>query len=141
MNTEHPSRGGRDDDSGQRFDAAMRALHARALEQVSPDTRMRLRSIRNEAGAAAPRRGGMFAWALASGGVAAFALALGLQFAAGPGEPAGAPALAAVSAATDEAARAPAGVSYDPDTAVAALDENPDLYLWLASNSDALPNH
>ena len=29
--------------------------------------------------------------------------------------------------------------AYDADTALATLDENPDLYLWLASNDDAMP--
>lgn len=155
MNTEHPTdtdrpradlprsdlpRADQHDDPEQRFDAAMRALHARAVEQVSPDTRMRLRRIRNESDARAQRRGGMFGWALASGGVAAFALALGLQFVGSQGHSASAPGLTAVPApAVGSVAHSPVEVSYDPDTAVAALDENPDLYLWLASNSDALP--
>ena len=30
--------------------------------------------------------------------------------------------------------------AVDADTAIAALDENPDLYLWLASNDDAVPS-
>lgn len=119
-------------DDDQRFDQAMRALHARAVEQVTPQTRARLRAIRNEAAAAPVRRAGVLGWALASGGVAAFALVLGLQFVGGNG---GAPA-----APETVASVAPADAGYDPDTAVAALDENPDLYLWLASNGDALPN-
>ncbi len=127
-----------------RFDAALRDLHAQALERVSPQVRQRLRTIRSEA-AAQPRRGrgGLLGWALASSGVAAVALALGLQF-VGAGAPAPGPApapLAVAIAPASEAAAAPVTVEtgYDPDTAVAALDENPDLYLWLASNSDALP--
>ncbi|MGH8080112.1 MAG: hypothetical protein ACREP7_06015, partial [Lysobacter sp.] len=78
-------------------------------------------------------------WTLASSGVAAVALALGLQFVGGqppgatPTMPTAVPAMASV------AAPVAADSSYDPDTAVAALDENPDLYLWLASNTDALP--
>lgn len=122
-------------DRDQRFDQAMRALHARAVEQVTPQTRARLRTIRSEAAAAPVRRSGVLGWALASGGVAAFALVLGLQFVGGNG---GAPAVPESAPAMASAAAADA--AYDPDTAVAALDENPDLYLWLASNGDALPN-
>ncbi|WP_057918936.1 hypothetical protein [Lysobacter antibioticus] len=129
-------------DRDQRFDQAMRALHARAVDQVTPQTRARLRTIRNEAAAAPVRRSGVLGWALASGGVAAFALALGLQFVGGnggaPAVPESAPAVASAAAAVASAAAVDA--VYDPDTAVAALDENPDLYLWLASNGDALPN-
>ncbi|WP_394540430.1 hypothetical protein PRJ39_07340 [Lysobacter enzymogenes] len=124
-----------------RFDAALRDLHAQALERVSPQVRQRLRTIRSEA-AAQPRRGhgGLLGWTLASSGVAAVALALGLQFVGG-GAPL--PAAAPAQVAQQPSAAAPVAVaadaSYDPDTAVAALDENPDLYLWLASNTDALP--
>lgn len=119
----------------RRFDQAMRTLHAHAVEQVSPQTRARLRSIRSDAAAAPVRRSGVLGWALASGGVAAFALVLGLQFVGGNGGTPVAPgSVPAVASA------APAEAVYDPDTAVAALDENPDLYLWLASNGDALPN-
>lgn len=125
-----------------RFDAAMRGLHAQALERVSPQVRQRLRTIRSEA-AAQPRRGrgGLLGWALASSGVAAMALAVGLQFVGG-GAPApdAAPAPADVAIAPAPAAPALVEAGYDPDTAVATLDENPDLYLWLASNSDALPS-
>jgi len=129
-----------------RFDAALRDLHAQALERVSPQVRQRLRTIRSEAAAQPQRgRGGLLGWALASSGMAAVALAVGLQF-VGAGAPAPAPgpasaplAVAVVPAVTASAAPAVVETGYDPDTAVAALDENPDLYLWLASNSDALP--
>lgn len=138
-----PSSSRQHDDPEQRFDAAMRAMYAQAVEQVSPDTRMRLRTIRNDSSARAHRRGGVFGWALASGGVAAFALALGLQFVGSSGNPGATPGVTAVPAlaGTANLAHPVVDVSYDPDTAVAALDENPDLYLWLASNTDVLPHH
>lgn len=125
-----------------RFDAAARDLHALALERVSPQVRQRLRTIRSEA-AARPRRGrgGLLGWTLASSGVAAVALALGLQFVGGGAPPPAVPAaepLAQQPAAVVPAAAA-VDTGYDPDTAMATLDENPDLYLWLASNADALP--
>ncbi|MEH6421115.1 hypothetical protein [Pseudomonas sp. CGJS7] len=144
MNPEHDSqhRASPPSDPDARFDAAMRGLHAQALERVSPATRARLRTLRSEA-AVQPRhgRGGLLGWALAGSGAFAgiAALALGLQMGGNPG-PASAPVAAVSSAPAIAVAAAPlADATYDPDTAVAALDENPDLYLWLASNSDALP--
>jgi hypothetical protein len=114
-----------------RFDQAMRALHAQALEQVSPATRARLRVARHATarttGARESRRG--FGWVLASGSAAVFALVIGLQLR--PQQPPVAPATAVATTAA-----APA--SLDVDTAFATLDENPDLYLWLASNGDAV---
>lgn len=126
------------DDADARFDAAMRGLHAQALDRVGPQVRQRLRTIRSEA-VAQPRRGrgGLLGWAAAGSGLAAVALVLGLQLGGGAAPPGGAPAPAELALQPQSAPAAEAG--YDPDTAVAALDENPDLYLWLASNSDALP--
>ncbi|MFD1297881.1 hypothetical protein ACFQ4Q_14725, partial [Lysobacter gummosus] len=68
-------------DADARFDAAMRDLHAQAVERVSPQIRARLRTIRSEAAAQPHRRGGLLGWTLARSGVAALAHALGLQFA------------------------------------------------------------
>lgn len=120
MNPNHPQ----GDD--ERFDQAMRELHAQAVAQVSSPTRARLRAARHGATAARESRRG-YGWILASGCAAVFALAIALQLQPRPASKPDAPPLAEVSA------------PYDADTAVAALDENPDLYLWLASNDDALP--
>lgn len=113
----------------ERFDQAMRGLHAQALSQVSSATRARLRVARHAAatpaGARAPRRG--FGWVLASGCAAVFALVIGLQLRPVPAPDAPPAAIATTASA------------YDADTAVAVLDENPDLYLWLAYNDDAVP--
>ncbi|MDI9238968.1 hypothetical protein QLQ15_08570 [Lysobacter sp. LF1] len=113
----------------ERFDQAMRALHTQAVSQVSSATRARLRVARHAAatpaGERAPRRG--FGWVLASGFAAVFALAIGLQL-----RPTITPDAAPAAVAT-------APNAYDADTAVAMLDESPDLYLWLASNDDAMP--
>ncbi|MGO1071338.1 hypothetical protein [Lysobacter sp. CA199] len=132
-------------DPDARFDAAVRDLHARAVDSVSPQIRARLRTIRSEAAAQPQRgRGGLLGWALAGSGafagIAALALVVNLQLGANPG-PASAQSATAVPAviAATAGATSPDAV-YDPDTAVASLDENPDLYLWLASNSDALPS-
>lgn len=110
----------------ERFDQAMRELHAQAVTNVSSATRARLRAARRGLPAASDSRRG-HGWIVASGCAAVFALAIALQL---QPRPASQPAIPAV-------AQAP--VAYDADTAMAALDENPDLYLWLASNDDALP--
>jgi len=113
------------------FDQAMRRLHAQAVDQVSPATRARLRVARQTATTPAtarePRRG----WVLATSFAAVSALAIGMLLRPSLQAPAvtsPAPTVAAASTA-----------AYDADTALATLDENPDLYLWLASNDDAMP--
>lgn len=115
------------------FDQAMRRLHVQAVDQVSPATRARLRVARQAATAPATarehRRGS--GWMLATGFAAVSALAIGMLLRPSPQAPAvtsPAPAVAAATTAT-----------FDADTALATLDENPDLYLWLASNDDAMP--
>lgn len=124
--------------SDDRFDNAMRDLHAQAVSQVSSATRARLRVARHAAarptGEREPRRG--FTWVLGSGLAAVFAVAIGLQL-----RPAQAPAPAASAPPLVATTGTPANAtSFDADTALAALDENPDLYLWLASNDDAVPS-
>lgn len=113
------------------FDQAMRRLHMQAVDQVSPATRARLRVARQAAttpAAAREHRRGP-GWALATGFAAVSALAIGLLLRPSPQAPTSpAPAVASATIAT-----------YDADTALATLDENPDLYLWLASNDDAMP--
>lgn len=106
------------------FDSAMRELHAQALTHVSPMTRARLRVGRTSA-QRAPIRG--FGWALASSFAAIFAIAIGVQLQKPPA--ATVPAQTATSATPDSST----------DDVIATLDENPDFYLWLASNDDTLP--
>lgn len=110
-----------------RFDEAMRDLHREALAAVSPATRQRLRAART--GAARPRHGG--AWALGASVAAVAALAIGLQL--GPLPAGRGPATAAPPSATAARGAAPSTPVADAGD-VATLDENPDLYLWLASN-------
>ena len=126
-----------------RFDNAMRDLHAQAVSQVSSATRARLRVARHAAARPSterePRRG--FHWVLGSGLAAVFAIAIGLQLGPSPMRPAQTPAptistpVAMASTSTPRHTTA-----FDAGTAIAALDENPDLYLWLASNDDAVPS-
>ena len=109
----------RDDD----FDRELRHHHAQSLANLSPRTLAQLQQRRQAAlhpRRAAPMRA--FAWPLAA--VCAIgALALGLQLR----QPEIAPATTPVIA----------NDTSDVDSAYAALDETPDLYLWLAS-SDAV---
>ncbi|SFL28061.1 hypothetical protein [Lysobacter sp. cf310] len=128
MNHNDPRYGAAPTADGDRaFDEAARALHRRALGELSAPTRARLRLARHAASAdaRAPRRG--LGWALASGCAAVFALAIGLQLQRGP------QAVAPAAVAPVAALPAPA---YDSSTALASLDENPDFYLWLASDDD-----
>ncbi|TDK21746.1 hypothetical protein E2F46_14495 [Luteimonas aestuarii] len=111
----------------QRFDDAMRALHARAVSGVSAGTMAQLHRRRHAAlqGDARPRRwfGLPAAAAFASLLVVAIGLGFGLQ-----------------TTSDAPATMAPLATAGTPaveiDDAYAALDENPDFFLWLAS-SDA----
>jgi hypothetical protein len=111
------------------FDDTMRRLHADALAQVSAPTRARLRTARTGATDTSNRTRRGVGWALASGLAAVFAVVIGLQLRAP--EP-------TVVAPSPIAATTADSTAYDIDTAVATLDENPDLYLWLAANDDSL---
>lgn len=105
------------------FDARLRRLHVQALAQVSPQTRFQLR---RNAAAAPPQPSPMpaFAWPLAAV-CAAGVLAIGLQW-----------------RQPDPQATAPLAVAAAPGDdiggAYSALDETPDLYLWLASTDATL---
>jgi hypothetical protein len=111
-----------DDD---RFDALARDVHARSLDALSPRTRAQLQLRRGGALASTrTARMRMLAWPIAAA-CAIAALAIGLQL-HGPGSmPADAPSSTPMVAA-----------STDDDSATLVLDENPELYEWLAS-SDA----
>ncbi|MCS4231636.1 hypothetical protein EDF77_0128 [Stenotrophomonas maltophilia] len=100
-------------------DDQLHALHQQAVQALSPATLARLRSARH-ATAASPRRP---AWwmATAFAGIAALGVGLSLQLRSPPSSvPAVAPMVAAL------------------ESDGTALDENPDLYLWLASTDLAM---
>lgn len=109
------------------FDRAARAAHARAVQAVPPALLYGLQvRTANAHGAprARPQRGG---WWLAGGLAAALALAVGLQLPDPAPPPASDAPLPSLATASDVAE---AGAW---DEGLAALDEDPDLYLWLAS--------
>jgi hypothetical protein len=101
------------------FDQAMRGLHADALASVSPATLARLRGARHQATAPAARRGRL--WMSATACSALLAVALGVGYLKQLHYP----------AVPDEAALLATALGED----AGLLDENPDLYLWLASDS------
>lgn len=110
------------------FDRDMRTLHATAVSQVSPQTLARLRSARHALPTAASRTRVAWPWLAASLGSAVMAIAIGVQFLP-QALPAGGPAPQVVAQVADD---------RDYPGSLAALDENPDLYMWLAS-SEAAP--
>jgi hypothetical protein len=119
-----------DTDRMRELDRAVRALHAEAVDHVSPRTLQQLRMRRATALPARARPARAFGWAAAAACAAIFAIAIGLRFDRGGTST---PADAQIAAATD-----PSTADSDYDEALASYDEDPDLYLWLAS-SDAQP--
>lgn len=122
------------------FDRAMRALHGEAVARVSLPVRRRLRAARDRAGADAPAS--RFGWPVAGALAAALVLAIALPSRL-PAPDTPAPtgiAGADRSGPTPSTAAGPGGGAADASvpTALAALEESPDFYLWLASN-DAGP--
>ena len=109
------------------FDRDMRQLHATAVTHLSPQTMARLRAARHQAQTTAPQRGHAWRWVAATAFSAVLAVTIGLQLLQEPASlPAAQPMVATVG--SDD-------VYAD---SVGALDENPDLYMWLAS-SEAEP--
>ena len=123
MNTRSPSTPDRD----AAFDQSMRQRYAQALHALPPSTAGALRAARRTALDPASHVRSphpALRWAGAFATVAA--LALGLRFF--EDEPATAPTQQVAAVDADEF-----------DVAIGALDENPDLYLWLAANDDLPP--
>ena len=114
------------------FDRSMRAVHARAVARM-PARTLHALSVRRANAASAPPRPASRAggWWLAAGFAAMFALAGGLRQPEHPSVPAGAalPSLAEATVAVEAAAY---------DESLAALEEDPDLYLWLASQDSLI---
>lgn len=119
-----------------RFDRAARALHAEALRSVTPQVRSQLQQARHAASRAGhAKRSLAWTWA-GSTAVLALVLGVGVQYQRSPMGTSSAP-LATVPAADPTLEIFERG---DPqvDDLLAALDESPDFYLWLAANDGAL---
>lgn len=118
------------DDEGVSFDRRMRALHTASVEHVSSPTLGRLRSARHALAQAnaGTRPASPRAWLGIGLASVLVAVVVGHQL-QGPAAPAG------------SEAGAPARLVVEDETypeVFASMDENPDLYLWLAS-SEAVP--
>lgn len=114
-------------DADASFDRHMRQLHATAVTQLSPQILARLRSARQQARTSASRRQHPWRWVAASALSAVLAVTIGLQLLPKPGSnPAAQPVIATLG--SDD-------VYAD---SMIALDENPDLYVWLASEPLAM---
>lgn len=111
--------------NNETFDHDMRQLHATAVTHISPQTLARLRAARHGA-QTAPQRGHAWHWIAASAFSAVLAVAIGVQF------------LPRSTLSTAQPVVAATGTGNDYSDSVATLEENPDLYLWLAS-SEAEP--
>ena len=132
-----------------RFDDAIRARHAESLEHLSPRVRAQLAQRRRAALAGQAPRVSRSPWRFAfplAAVAAVGALAIGLQSNTqwrAPDAPAPMVATVKPSPASDALAsrtpapRATALPDTDEATASASLEENPDLYVWLASDDAA----
>ncbi|KLI97778.1 hypothetical protein [Luteimonas sp. FCS-9] len=114
-------------------DAALRALYGRAQARISAATTARLHRARHAATTGAPARRG-WAWPVAAGFAALFALAIGVQSLAPLPPATGEAAPVPVLAEADGAASIEDGVA----DALATYEESPDFYLWLAANESTL---
>nr|WP_255682216.1 hypothetical protein [Luteimonas sp. BDR2-5] len=123
---------------GDAGDAALRALYRDAQTHISGGTMARLHQARHAASqnASAPRR--RWTWPVAASFAALFALAVGMQVVAPPGPETGTAPAPDVIASVDALLPDPDGFDDAVDDAVAAYDESPDFYLWLASNEATL---
>jgi anti-sigma-K factor RskA len=120
-----------DNDRMRELDRTVRALHAEAVDHVSRRTLQQLRTRRSIATRTPPARATRaLGWTIATACAAVFAVALGLRF---DRDGASTPADAQLAATAD-----PSAAEGGYDDALASYDEDPDLYLWLASG-DAQP--
>ncbi|MDR6675541.1 hypothetical protein J2Y70_004177 [Xanthomonas translucens] len=117
------------------FDAQMRRAHQASLQALPAQTLAQLRAARHDAArrhAATPRRWG---WLLAAA-PAVLGAAFGMHLLLRPTLPPSLPVASVASAPAAAALPAGATAQGDGDDAVAGLlEENPDLYLWLGSDT------
>jgi hypothetical protein len=112
-------------DKNEAFDREMQQLHATAVDNISPQTLTRLRAARHGLGKEnAAQRGHAWRWVAASTFSAVLAVASALHFL---------PSSQPVVPASPTVATVATVVADEYSTGVTALDENPDLYVWLAS--------
>ncbi|QBG93198.1 hypothetical protein [Xanthomonas oryzae] len=103
-----------------RLDAQLRQLHATALTSLPPQTLARLRQARHASATTRSRRG---YWLLATACSGLLAIGIGLQLR---------PSDSAPSGATPTQSVASGSATTDTDD---LLTQNPDLYVWLGSDT------
>lgn len=119
------------------FDRTARAQYASSLVHLSPAVRVGLQQARHAASQVAPGRSPRhLAWVWA-GTAVALCLIVGLQLQRIPSGHQ--PAAPLATAPSNPAIDPPAIDDDEVARMLAALDENPDFYLWLAANDSALP--
>ncbi|MDY4294647.1 MULTISPECIES: hypothetical protein [unclassified Xanthomonas] len=121
------------------FDTQMRAVHQAGLQALPAPTLARLRAARQQASHAHAAPSRRWGWLLAAvPALLGAALGVHLLLRPAPSMPTTTTASVATATATTVAATASvrAGAAADSDQAATAmLDENPDLYLWLGSDT------
>lgn len=123
----------REPDNSGRFDRIARAIHAEAVDRIPPHTLAQLRPLQEAPARRAWRPAPVLGWSLAAACAAVLAWAVGFHTLVAPGEaPAGAGQLVAVDAPAD----AP---GFDPwEDPLMTFEEDPDLFVWLASDARSL---
>ena len=134
MSTHERERHGAMNSDDRDFDATLRSHHAQALASISARTQAQLQ-LRRRTATTPARHSAMraFAWPLAAA-CAAGVLVVGLQWRQPDTSIGDAASQVAASSGTVEASAKPAEDEFDAYT---ALDETPELYLWLASSDAA----
>ncbi|MEL4892415.1 hypothetical protein PQU63_12870 [Xanthomonas protegens] len=120
------------------FDAQMRAVHQAGLQALPAPTLARLRAARQQASHAHAAPSRRWGWLLAAvPALLGAALGVHLLLRPAPSMPTTTASVATATATTvATTASARAGATADSDQAATAmLDENPDLYLWLGSDT------
>lgn len=122
--------------TNDRFDEAIRAVHAQSLGHLSPRVRAQL-AQRRRAALAGETRATSRPWRFAIPIAAAFAvgaIVIGLE----RDEPAPAPIVAQTTQRAPVAQPEPAIATAEENAEYATLEESPDLYVWMASDGAVL---
>ncbi|MCW0403960.1 hypothetical protein ACQHIH_04945 [Xanthomonas sontii] len=120
------------------FDTQMRAVHQAGLQALPAPTLARLRAARQQASHAHAAPSRRWGWLLAAvPALLGAALGVHLLLRPAPSMPTTTASVATATATTVAATTSVrAGAAADSDQAATAmLDENPDLYLWLGSDT------
>lgn len=120
------------------FDTQMRAVHQADLQALPAPTLARLRAARQQASRAHAAPSRRWGWLLtAVPALLGAALGVHLLLRPAPSMPTTTASVATATATTVAATTSVrAGAAADSDQAATAmLDENPDLYLWLGSDT------